>query len=108
MKPQNLVLTITVLAVAAVNARRFLGFDGNLAAAGEAAVGVVEADTDAGSAAPVNVQGVMLVEAGGAIALGAEVQVGADGKAVVKAAGVGQGRALDAAAGAGDLIRIVR
>ena len=50
----------------------------------------------------------MLVEAGGAIAAGAQVEAGADGKAVVLDAGASNGFALDAALADGDLIRIVR
>lgn len=52
--------------------------------------------------------GVILVEAGAAIAAGAEVESDANGKAITKAAGVANGIAWDAAAAAGDLIRVIR
>jgi hypothetical protein len=41
------------------------------------------------------------------IAAGGEIEVGADGKGVAKAAGVTVARALDAAAADGDVIRVV-
>ena len=75
---------------------------------GKTRKGVVEADTENGGVAPANVMGVILVEAGAAIAAGAEVESDANGKAITKAAGVVNGVAWDAAAAAGDLIRIVR
>ncbi|MDR2925942.1 MAG: DUF2190 family protein [Azoarcus sp.] len=108
MKAQNIILCITLMAVADLLPRRFVGFDGLPAADGAKALGVVEAETEASMPAPVNTHGVMLVEAGGAIAQGAEVQAGTDGKAIAKASGVGCGFALDAATADGDLIRIVR
>ncbi len=77
-------------------------------AAGAKALGVAEYDADADTPAPANVLGVILVEAGAALAAGAEVQSDADGRAITKAAGVGNGFALDAAVAAGDVIRIVR
>lgn len=108
MKSQQVVLTTSVLAMADLSARRFVGFDGNLCAAGAKALGVVEVDTDADNLAPANVLGVILVEAGAAIAAGAEVQADGQGRAITKAAGMGNGVACDAAAAAGDIVRIVR
>lgn len=108
MKPQNVILVGSILAATDLTRRRFVGFDGNLCAAGVKALGVVEADTEAENVAPANVLGVILVEAGAVIAAGAEVQSDADGKAITKAAGVANGTAWDAATVPGDLIRIVR
>lgn len=108
MKPQNVILVGSILAATDLTRRRFVGFDGNLCAAGVKALGVVEADTEAENVAPANVLGVILVEAGGVIAAGAEVQSDADGKAIAKAAGVTNGTAWDAATAPGDVIRIVR
>ena len=67
-----------------------------------------ETAADIGEQAPVNTHGILLVEAGAAIAAGAEVESDANGKAITKAAGISNGFALDAAAAAGDVIRIVR
>lgn len=108
MKSQQVILTTSVVAAVDLTRRRFAGFDGNVCANGAKALGVVEADTAAGNAAPSNVLGVILVEAGAAISAGAEVQSDASGKAITKAAGVSNGIAWDAAAAAGDVIRIVR
>jgi hypothetical protein len=77
-------------------------------AAGAKAVGIAETDADPGEQASVTVLGVLIVEAGGAIAAGAEIQSDADGRAITKAAGIGNGYALDAAVAAGDIIRVVR
>ena len=108
MKTQNVIRTTSVEAAADLTRLRFVGFDGDVAAAAAPAVGVCEADSDLGEMAPVNTHGVLLVEAGGAIALAAQVEVGANGKAVTIAAGVAQGRTMDAAAADGDIIRILR
>lgn len=108
MKTQQILLTTSVLAIAALSRLRFVGFDGGVCAAGAKAVGVAETIADAGEQAPVNTHGILLVEAGGVIAAGAEVQSDATGRAILKAAGVSNGFALDAATAAGDVIRIVR
>ena len=108
MKTQQVILTTSVIAVADLTRRRFVGFNGGVCAAGAKALGVTEADTEADNMAPANVMGVILVEAGAAIAAGAEVQSDAAGRAITKAAGVANGIAWDAATAAGDLIRIVR
>lgn len=108
MKGQNVILTASVLALSALTRQRFVGLDGATCAAGAKAFGVAEYNTDAGNMAPCNVQGVILVEAGGALAVGAEVQSDANGKAIAKAAGLSNGFALDAATVDGDIIRIVR
>lgn len=108
MKTQQPILTTSVITPLGLTQRRFVGFDGNPCAVGVKALGVAEADTDPDGVAPVTVLGAILVEAGAAIAAGAEVQADATGRAITKAAGVGNGYAWDAATAAGDLIRIVR
>lgn len=108
MKTQQITLTTSIAAAAALTRLRLVGLTGNVCAAGAVALGVCEADTDSSQQAPVNVTGILLVEAGGAVAAGAEVESDASGRAITKSAGVGVGHALDAAAQAGDVIRIVR
>lgn len=108
MKSQNVILTASVLAIADLSARRFVGFNGGVCAEGAKALGVTETDTEADNMAPANVLGVILVEAGAAVAAGAEVQADSQGRAITKAAGVANGIAWDAATAAGELIRIVR
>jgi hypothetical protein len=108
VKTQQVLLTTSLLAVAALSVRRFAGIDGNPCAAGAKPLGVTELDTDPGNMAPVNVLGIVLVEAGAAIAQGAEVQSDGTSRAITKAAGASAGTALDAASAAGEVIRIVR
>lgn len=109
MKGQNVVLTMSVLAQAALTRQRFIGLDGNTCEVGAKALAVAEYNTDAGNMVPGNVLGVILIEAGAAISVGAEVQSDASGKAIAKDDdGIGNGFALDAATADGDIIRIVR
>lgn len=108
MKPQQPILTTSVIAAADLTRRRFAGFDGNPCAAGVRPLGVVEADTEAAGVAPVNVLGILTVEAGAAVAVGADVQSDASGRAITKAAGALAGVAMDVATAAGDIIRIAR
>ncbi len=108
MKTAQPLLITSVPAVADLTRLRFVGFDGNVAAAGAKALGVAEVNAAAGEQASVSTHGIHLVTAGGAIAAGAEVEVGAGGKAITKAAGIGNGYTLDAAAADGDTIRILR
>ena len=105
---QQVGVVTTVLAQVALAKRRFVGFDGALAAAGAKALGVVEIATDAGSQAPVNLNGVLLVEAGAAIAAKAAVEVDALGRVVTQSTGVINGYTMDAAVQAGDIIRVAR
>lgn len=85
----------------------FIGFDGNLASAGAAALGVLQAETDSGDEAPVGVQGIFLVVAGEAIDVGEGVEVGTNGKAAALDSGVQVARALDEATQDGDIIRVI-
>ncbi len=109
MKTQQVTLTTSIVCGAAAQLkRRFTTSAGATPAAGAWCPGVVDADTDPGQQMPVNVAGIVLVTAGAAIAQDAEVQTDAAGKAITKAAGLALGRALDAAAADGDVIRILR
>lgn len=88
--------------------QRFIGFDGKYCAAGAKAYGVSDVEIDAGQYAPVAISGILLVEAGGSIAAGADITSDANGKAVAAAEDDAvNGYALDGAT-AGQIIRIVR
>ena len=103
------ILTITVVAAVAIEqTRRFIGFDNKIAAAGAKALGTNPVTADAGEPMPVDSHGVILVEAGAAVARGAQVQGDADGRAITLAGGVSNGYALAAATAAGELIPIAR
>ena len=108
MQTEKILLTLTVAAAAALSKFRFVNFAGGQAVATDATLGVANANYDAGEQAGVNASGELLVEAGAAIAAGAVVQSDASGRAITLAAGVASGRARDAAAAAGDIIRILR
>ena len=108
MKTEHIVLTISIQAAAALAKKRFVTSGGTVPAAGAWCPGVTNASYDAGEQAGVDVQGVILVEAGSTIAADAEVQTDATGCAITKAAGVSLGRTLDAAGAAGEFIRILR
>lgn len=108
MKTHQVIFTTSIPAAADLTRQRFVGFDGNVCAAGAKAIGVADIDAAAGRLVPVDMIGNILIEAGAAVAAGAEVQSDASGRAIPKAAGVGNGYALDAASAAGELIRIAR
>ena len=106
--------TITAQATAAVTAKRFLAISGNRTAGGNISVapaaaagrtcGVAGNDAAVGELVRVVRGGgrVVRVTASGAIAAGAEVQVGANGTAATRAAGVAVGYAITGAADAAD------
>lgn len=108
MLSEKILMTTTVAATSALTVSRLVAFTGAQAVATDAALGVANANYDSGEQAGVNTHGELLVEAGAAIALGAQVQPDAQGRAITLAAGVAFGRARDAAAAAGDFIRVLR
>lgn len=101
------VLSLTATATAAVKAKQFVTVAGAPAGAGEAVLGVSQTDAAARAAFAVDAIGVFDMRSGAAIALGAEVQSDADGLPITKAAGVGVGIALTAAANPGDIVKIL-
>ena len=108
MKTEKILLAVTIAAAAALFRFRFVDYGGNVAGAGERVLGVPTTDFSAGEQASVATHGEDLVEAGDAIAAGAEVESDANGRAVTKTTGVGFGVARDAAGAAGEIIRVLR
>jgi len=108
MKTEKILLAVTIAAAAALSRFRFADFTGNVAGAGERVLGVPTSSFAQGEQASVATHGEILVEAGAAIAEGAEVESDASGRAVTKNAGVAWGVARDAAGAAGDIIRVLR
>jgi len=89
--------------------QRFIGFDGNLCAAGAKAFGVCDVETEQDQFAPIAVLGILLVEAGGPVTAETKVTSDEDGRAVlITTTGEVNGYSLDPATEAGDIIRIVR
>lgn len=80
---------------------------GAVATAAGNAVGFAMQATASGGRCPVIALGTAIGVAGAAIAQGALVEVGATGNIVTKAAGIAIGRALTAAAGAGDQVEVL-
>lgn len=86
---------------------RFVGFDGNYGAETFKSLGVCNANTAFGEMMPVTAKGIAIVQTGGAITLGAAVETFDDGVALSQTTGPIEGYAMDAAVGAGQLIRIL-
>lgn len=108
MQTEKISLVVTVLAAAALARYRLVDFAGAPAASGVRVLGTPQAEFDAGDWAGIAVRGELLVEAGGAVVVGAEVESDATGRAVTKTTGIAFGVARDAATAAGDLIRVLR
>lgn len=103
------VLTLSITAAADLDKpRRFVGFDGQRCAAAAKALGTNNATFAKGEQASIDALGVILVEAGAAITLGAEVQCDGEGRAITLTSGKSNGWAMDAASDAGQIIRIAR
>ncbi len=101
------ILSLHVVATAALTAHRFVAAGGGVPAAGGNALGVTRQAAAIGESALTDVIGTAVVEAGGAIAAGAAVETDATGRAVTQTTGVKLGRALEAAAAAGDFIEVL-
>lgn len=106
MKTSLILATLSVMATAALTAQRFVTAGGGVPAAGAWCPGVANAAFATGEAAGVITHGIVLVEAGAAVAAGAAVQTDNTGRAITLDAGVALGRSLDAATAAGQLIRV--
>lgn len=106
-KQKIALLTLTATASGAVTAERFVGHDGALATAAGNTLGVAATDAADGEDYPADVIGTTVVEAGGAIAKGGAIEVGAGSKAVAQSAGVTVARALEAAGADGDKIEVL-
>lgn len=89
--------------------RRFVNVNSSSAAviatAAGVAIGVSMDDAASGTPATIS-DGIVMVDAGAAITAGSQVEVGATGKAVTKAAGIGVGVAITGATGAGQVVAV--
>lgn len=100
-------LTLTIIAAAALTEDRFVSATGGVPAAGANTLGVTRSDVESGKPAPVDILGTAIVEASAAIAQYAAIETTNDGRAVTKTTGVTVARALQAAAAAGDKIEVL-
>ena len=89
--------------------RRFVSVnsssEGVIATAASSAIGVSMNQAADGEVLDI-ADGIVIVEAGGVIAAGADVEVGANGKAVAKTTGIGVGVAITGATAAGQLVAV--
>lgn len=100
---------VTLIALTALAAARFVAYDGgypSIAGGAKDVQGVTEYAAEAGDAVSVTTGYSALVEAGEAIAFGGLVKTDATGKAVPGTATDHCGRALGAATAAGQLIEV--
>lgn len=81
----NPLLTITKTAGEDLPANRFVGYDGNLCAANEVALGTTELAWSNGEKASIIVEGIVILESASTFFAGDDVCTGADGKAVAQA-----------------------
>jgi len=100
-------LTLAVIAAAALEAERAVTADGNYATAGGNAFGVTNTKGAAGERVPTDVAGTTIVTAGAAFAKNAYLQVGTNGKLIAKAAGIAVAQALQAATADGDRVEVL-
>lgn len=102
------ILTLTVIAAAAVAAERFITAAGAYPTARQGAYGVTATKADAaGEVLPVDLLGTTVVTAGAAFAIDTPLAVGASGKAVAAETGdVIVARALQAASGDGARVEV--
>nr|DAY37416.1 MAG TPA: capsid fiber protein [Caudoviricetes sp.] len=103
---KKVVLVTTVTATAPIIENRFIGFDGAQAKANAPVFGVTPREADKGDSVSVECIGIVLVEAGGAITVGAKVASDAQGCAV---AGENNavGYAVSGSTEAGELVTVL-
>lgn len=103
------ILTLSLIAAAALSADRFVTPSGAVPAAGATALGVGRTAAAVGERQPVDVLGTSIVETGGAIAANALVETDASGRAVTLAAGVVLGRLApgEVATAAGQFVEVI-
>ncbi|NLI59427.1 MAG: DUF2190 family protein [Clostridium sp.] len=102
-------LRFSLPAGADIPRRRFVSVnssgEGVIATAAGSAIGVSMNQAADGEVLEI-ADGIVMVEAGGAITAGAGIEVGADGKAVTNTGGIGIGIALTGAASAGSIVAV--
>jgi uncharacterized ParB-like nuclease family protein len=99
-------LTISILAAAALSAEKFCTWAGAVPAANAAVAGVTASAASIGDQTPVQTLGVAIVTSGGAFAVGGQLGTDASGNAIAWASGSVVARAIDAATGSGQRVRV--
>lgn len=103
-------LSLSVMAAAAISADRFIGQDGNYPAPGGKAIGSATCDGVAGDLLPVDVMGVSQATAGAAFAKDVPLMVGVSGKLVAHDGATGSiavARSLEAATAVDQVVEVL-
>lgn len=100
-------LTLAVVAAAALEAERVVSAAGNYATAGGNAFGVTNTKGAIGERVPVDVLGTTIATAGAAFSKDAYLEVGTSGKLIAQDEGVAVAQALQAAAADGDRVEVL-
>ena len=107
----NPILTLTVIATAALAANRFVTAAGAYPeitfGSTRAVIGVTRTSAAIGDLVAVDAIGTALVETSGAFALGEAVEFGEYGTVVANANSIACGRALQASTGSGQLVEVL-
>lgn len=106
MSQNHSVLTLTLLASAAIVAQTLVDYTGATATAAGKAAGVARTSGAIGDPVPVDVLGTAVVLAGAAVTKGERLQSDASGNVVPLSAGVPVAVALEAASAAGQTIEV--
>jgi len=108
MKTEQPILITSITAAVDLSSSKnlFINFAGNICGIGAKPLGVLNANTNIGEAAPVTCSGIALVYSNAAISQGDKIQSAANGKAQTFVVGEASGFALDSAGGADELIRV--
>lgn len=100
-------LVLSILATAALTAKRAVNIAGAVPSAGATSVGIAVTDGAIGDMTPVVATETAVATAGAAITKGALLEVGTGGKLITKDTGIAVGRALSAAAADGDDVEVL-
>lgn len=101
------ILRLSVTAAVTLLGERFVTKAGTVPAAAAKAFGVLRGDTAIGALGTVDVLGTAICAAGAAVADDADLELDAVGRVITRTAGVKVGKAIMAAAAAGDRIEIL-
>lgn len=102
-----LITTIKIAETTSFPKHRFIGFTGYYGQPGQKSLGIVNAETNQNEYAPVVAKGIAIVSVGEAVSAGQALEAFDDGVAVPYSSGPIEGYAMDSAASAGQLIRIL-
>jgi len=100
-------LTLSVVAAAALTEGLATGHDGGLATAAGVMMGLTATDAEIGDRVAIDMLGTGIATAGAAIADGVNLQVGTNGKLITQTTGIIVGRSLQAATADGDKLEVL-